>query len=92
MSVVDQEIFQKHDYTSYSGRLSSFRDWPKYMKGPNKKELARAGFVYTHEGDKVTCFWCNTTFQNWEPFDDVYKKHLQWSKECTYAKIVSDGL
>ncbi|KAK3107492.1 hypothetical protein FSP39_015767 [Pinctada imbricata] len=80
------------DYVYYAERLASFKDWPKYLKGPSKRDLARAGFVYTNVGDKVTCFWCGMTFKNWEPFDDAYKEHLKWSKDCTFAKILSDGL
>ena len=85
-------LWRYNDYVNYADRLASFKDWPKFLKGPNKKDLARAGFVYTQVGDKVTCFWCGITFKNWEPFDDAYKEHVRLSKDCTYAKIVSDGL
>ena len=85
-------LWQYNDYVHYADRLASFKDWPKFLRGPNKKDLARAGFVYTQIGDKVTCFWCGMTFKNWEPFDDAYKEHVRLSKDCTYAKIVSDGL
>lgn len=28
---------------------------------------------------------------DWEPFDDSYKEHFRWSKNCVYANMVSDG-
>ncbi|KAK3108470.1 hypothetical protein FSP39_008485 [Pinctada imbricata] len=80
------------DYVYFAERLASFKNWQKFLRGPSKRDLARAGFVYTNVGDKVTCFWCGMTFKDWEPFDDVYKEHLKWSKDCTFAKILSDGL
>ena len=80
-----------NDYIKYADRLTMFKEWPKFLKGPNKKDLARAGFVYTQVGDKVTCFWCGINFKNWEPFDDAYKEHVRLSKDCTYAKSFQTG-
>ena len=84
-------VWQYQEYVNYVDRIASFQDWPKYLRGPNTRDLARAGFVYTQIGDKVTCFCCGMTLKNWEPFDDAYKEHLRWSKNCTYANMVSDG-
>lgn len=83
----------KHpEYTSFGKRLATFRNWPKYLKGPNKTDLARSGFIYTDIGDRVTCFSCGWTLKDWEPFDDAYKEHMRWSRNCVYANMVSDGL
>ncbi|KAK3107419.1 hypothetical protein FSP39_014181 [Pinctada imbricata] len=84
-------LWKYPEYVYYGERLASFKDWPKYLRGPSKRDLARAGFVYTKIGDKVTCFWCGMTFKNWEPFDNADKEHLKWSKDCLFAKIISDG-
>lgn len=78
-------------YANFTERYASFRDWPKFLKGPNKKDLARAGFIYTEIGDRVTCFSCGLSLKDWEPFDDSYKEHFRWSKNCVYANMVSDG-
>ncbi|KAK3107911.1 hypothetical protein FSP39_024947 [Pinctada imbricata] len=85
-----ETLWKYPEYVYLKERLASFKDWPQYLKGPSKKDLAGAGFVYTKIGDKVTCFWCGMTFKNWEPFDDAYMEHLKWSKDCMYAKIVSN--
>lgn len=78
-------------YANFTERYASLRDWPKFLKGPNKKDLARAGFIYTEIGDRVTCFSCGLSLKDWEPFDDSYKEHFRWSKNCVYANMVSDG-
>ncbi|XP_061170273.1 death-associated inhibitor of apoptosis 2-like [Saccostrea echinata] len=84
-------VWKYPEYVNFSERYASFGDWPKYLKGPNKKDLARSGFIYTKIGDRVTCFSCGMTLKNWEPLDDAYKEHLRWSKNCTYARMVTDG-
>ena len=55
---------------------------------PNKHDLARAGFLYTGEGDKTTCFRCGVGVFNWERTDDVWKEHKKWSPNCDYLKMV----
>jgi hypothetical protein len=49
------------EYVGFADRYASFREWPKFLKGPSKTDLARSGFVYTGTGDKVTCFSCGWT-------------------------------
>jgi hypothetical protein len=86
-----QETWKHPEYVNFADRYASFKEWPKYLKGPNKTDLARSGFIYTEIGDKVTCFSCGWTLKNWEPFDDAYREHLRWSENCTFAKMVTDG-
>lgn len=79
------------EYVNFTERFATFNEWPKFLKGPSKRDLARAGFIYTQIGDKVTCFSCGMTLKNWEPLDDAYNEHLRWAKCCPYAKMVTDG-
>ncbi|XP_062603908.1 E3 ubiquitin-protein ligase XIAP-like [Saccostrea cucullata] len=79
------------EYVNFAERYASFKEWPKFLKGPNKTDLARSGFIYTEIGDKVTCFSCGWTLKNWEPFDDAYREHLRWSENCVFANMVTDG-
>ncbi|XP_062613609.1 death-associated inhibitor of apoptosis 1-like [Saccostrea cucullata] len=78
------------EYVHFKDRLETFFDWPKFLKGPSKEDLSRAGFIYTRIGDKVTCFSCGIILKNWDPLHDAYKEHLRWSKNCIYAKMVGD--
>lgn len=87
-----QNQWKHPQFANFDARFASFRDWPKYLRGPSKIDLARAGFIYTDIGDRVTCFSCGWTLSDWEPFDNAYKEHLRWSRNCAYAHMVSDGL
>lgn len=79
------------EYVNFTEIFATFNEWPKFLKGPSKRDLARAGFIHTQIGDKVTCFSCGMTLKNWEPLDDAYNEHLRWAKCCPYAKMVTDG-
>ncbi|XP_075018483.1 E3 ubiquitin-protein ligase XIAP isoform X1 [Calonectris borealis] len=46
--------------------------------------LARAGFVYTGEGDKVKCFSCHTTVEGWAPGDSAVERHKKISPNCRF--------
>ena len=80
-------IYYPH-YRYMASRLHTFAHWPKHLPGPGIKYPARAGFIYTRMGDKVTCFRCGLSLRDWEPGDDAFKEHLRWSKDCGYAKMV----
>lgn len=57
-------FWQYPEYRTFASRYATFQDWPKFLRGPNKKDLARAGFIYTQTGDKVTCFCCGMTLMS----------------------------
>lgn len=84
-------FWQYPEYHTFASRIASFQEWPKYLKGPSRKDLARAGFMYTRTGDCVTCFCCGMSLKNWEPVDDAYQEHIRWSRYCQYAQMVTDG-
>lgn len=75
-----QNQWKHPQFANFDARFASFRDWPKYLRGPSKIDLARAGFIYTDIGDRVTCFSCGWNLSDWEPFDNAYKEHLRWSR------------
>lgn len=81
-------FWQYPEYHIFAFRVASFQEWPKYLKGPSRKDLARAGFIYTRTGDCVTCFCCGMTLKNWEPVD---QEHIRWSRYCQYAQMKTDG-
>ena len=83
--------WQYPEYSTFSERYKTFWDWPRFVKGPSTKDLARAGFIYTKISDKVTCFCCGQTLKNWEPRDDAFNEHIRWSKSCYFALMVVDA-
>ncbi|NWS76704.1 XIAP ligase, partial [Crotophaga sulcirostris] len=73
----DQEWAQEHY------RLGTFVGFP--LDCPvSVSALARAGFVYTGEGDKVKCFSCHTTVEGWMPGDSAVERHKQLSPDCKF--------
>ena len=83
--------WQYPKYSSFFERNKTFRDWPRFLKGPSTKDLGRAGFIYTKISAKVTCFCCGQTLKNWEPRDDAFNEHIRWSKSCYFALMVADA-
>ncbi|XP_064015558.1 E3 ubiquitin-protein ligase XIAP isoform X2 [Pogoniulus pusillus] len=73
----DQEWAQE-DY-----RLGTFVEFPLDCPVP-ASALARAGFVYTGEGDKVKCFNCHTTIEGWLPGDSPVERHKNLSPNCKF--------
>ena len=74
------------EFTSYSSRIETFKDWPKYMK-PRPTELAKSGFFYRGPADRVTCYCCNVTLLNWKPTVDPHSEHSRHSPTCPLLKI-----
>ena len=73
------------DYSTYDGRLLSFRNWPSYL--PLKPDdLAEAGLYYTGRGDAVICFKCREGLKQWEPSDDPWIEHAVWYPECEFVR------
>ncbi|NXG79696.1 XIAP ligase, partial [Baryphthengus martii] len=73
----DQDWAQEHY------RLGTFAEFP--LGCPvSASALARAGFFYTGEGDKVKCFSCHTTVEGWEPGDSALERHKRLSPNCTF--------
>jgi len=77
-------------YDKYENRLETFKDkWPKYLAGPTPEALARSGFFYMGEGDKVQCFSCGKRLYQWEPADSADIEHIRWSPHCQFLPLVA---
>ncbi|NWV06752.1 XIAP ligase, partial [Ptilonorhynchus violaceus] len=76
-----QEWAQEHD------RLGTFVAFPRGCP-VSALALARAGFVYTGEGDRVKCFSCHTTIEGWVPGDSAVERHKQLAPTC---KFITDS-
>ena len=48
-------------------------------------DLARAGFVYTGEDDKVFCTSCNIKLASWEANDKPFEEHKSNSGTCPFV-------
>ncbi|XP_057204853.1 E3 ubiquitin-protein ligase XIAP isoform X2 [Triplophysa rosa] len=64
-------------------RLHSFQHFPR-SQVVSAKRMARAGFYYTGEADKVRCFSCRATVEDWNEGDVPLRRHQQASPACTF--------
>lgn len=69
------------DWSAMEDRRRSFRDFPQQVP---VDRLARAGFYFTGDADRVRCFSCRQTVENWQAGDVPAERHLQASPACKY--------
>ncbi|XP_055278847.1 putative inhibitor of apoptosis isoform X4 [Moschus berezovskii] len=65
-------------------RFLTYQMWPLTFLSPS--ELARAGFYYIGPGDRVACFACGGTLNNWEPKDDAMLEHQRHFPNCPFLE------
>ncbi|XP_076466818.1 baculoviral IAP repeat-containing protein 7-like [Babylonia areolata] len=70
---------------SEQGRLNTYKSWPHsaaLAPGP----LAKAGFYYLGQGDRVRCAFCTGTLKNWQHGDDPAVEHRKHFRNCRFIK------
>ena len=82
-----QATFCYPTYFYFKDRIDTFSTWSLQIK-LQKFELAAAGFFYTGLADTVECFACGIRLSEWKITDSALKEHYQWSKECTFLKML----
>ncbi|XP_058253902.1 E3 ubiquitin-protein ligase XIAP isoform X1 [Hemibagrus wyckioides] len=75
------------DWSAMSTRLSSFQSFPNSVQVPAER-LARAGLYFTGESDRVRCFSCLHTIENWHQGDNPVERHQSVSPSCIFLKCV----
>ncbi|NWU79923.1 BIR protein, partial [Onychorhynchus coronatus] len=75
----------KYDLSCELYRMSTFSTFPINMP-VSERSLARAGFYYTGVQDKVKCFSCGLTLDNWQPGDNAMEKHKQLYPGCSFVQ------
>ncbi|XP_051514986.1 E3 ubiquitin-protein ligase XIAP-like isoform X1 [Myxocyprinus asiaticus] len=68
-------------------RLNSFQCFPRSQE-VSVERLTRAGFYFTGEADRVQCFSCNVTVEDWKRGDDPLQRHKQASPACSFLGCV----
>ncbi|TNN38104.1 E3 ubiquitin-protein ligase XIAP [Liparis tanakae] len=71
------------DYSQMNGRLDSFRGSSLAQLVP-AENLARAGFYFTGPADRVRCFSCHKTVENWCRGDAPVERHKEVSPSCSF--------
>lgn len=65
-------------------RVDSFHPWTLSIITPT--ELAKAGFYYLGQGDRVACFSCGGQLSNWEPGDRAVSEHQRHYPNCRFVR------
>lgn len=65
-------------------RRESFQNWC-YQSIVKKEDLAKNGFYYLGDGDRVRCAFCNVVLSSWQKGDDVPTEHRRHSKYCPFV-------
>jgi Inhibitor of Apoptosis domain len=68
-------------------RVNTFYDWPINAK-QSKEQLAKAGFYYVGEGDRVIWFSCGGGLKDWEEHHQPWEEHAKYYSECEYQKLM----
>ncbi|XP_030001254.1 E3 ubiquitin-protein ligase XIAP [Sphaeramia orbicularis] len=71
------------DFSQMNSRLDSFRGSSLAQQVPAER-LARAGFYFTGDADRVRCFSCKKTVENWCRGDTPVERHKEVSPLCTF--------
>lgn len=68
---------------SESIRLSTFRNWQSPTMTPG--ELAKAGFFYFNDLDRVQCTFCLGIVQAWQAMDNALGEHRRLFPTCAFV-------
>uniref|UniRef100_A0A3B3TKH5 E3 ubiquitin-protein ligase XIAP n=1 Tax=Poecilia latipinna TaxID=48699 RepID=A0A3B3TKH5_9TELE len=71
------------DFSKFDNRFQSFRGSTLARQVPPER-LARAGFYFTGDADRVQCFSCNQTVENWHSGDTPVQRHKEVSPSCRF--------
>ncbi|XP_061901469.1 E3 ubiquitin-protein ligase XIAP-like [Entelurus aequoreus] len=71
------------DFSLMDNRLGSFHGSSVATQVPAER-LARAGFYFTGHADRVRCFSCETTVENWCKGDTPVERHKEVSPSCKF--------
>lgn len=68
------------NYNYENVRLTTYDTWT--VPFINKTILAKVGFYYLQEDDKVKCNFCRIIIKRWENGDNPIEEHIKWSPSC----------
>ncbi|XP_076818309.1 E3 ubiquitin-protein ligase XIAP-like isoform X2 [Clavelina lepadiformis] len=58
--------------------------WPQSRVRATPRQIAKAGFFFLGERDRVKCWYCNGGLQNWDPGDEPWSEHAKWFPTCEF--------
>ncbi|RWS07984.1 uncharacterized protein B4U79_05370 [Dinothrombium tinctorium] len=61
---------------------------PTKMMFESEQDLAKAGFYFLNDGDRVKCHYCKGVIYKWEPGDKPLEEHKRYFPFCSYLKLL----
>ncbi|XP_078493284.1 zinc finger protein isoform X1 [Ciona intestinalis] len=58
--------------------------WPASNVRASPRQIAKAGFFFLGDRDRVKCWYCNGGLQNWDPDDEPWTEHAKWFPTCEF--------
>ncbi|KAK5865094.1 hypothetical protein PBY51_016285 [Eleginops maclovinus] len=83
----DLETDHMADFSLRNIRLDSFRG-SGLAQQVSAERLARAGFYFTGQADRVRCFSCQATVENWCRGDTPVERHKEVSPSCRFLSCI----
>ncbi|KAJ4945444.1 hypothetical protein JOQ06_023129 [Pogonophryne albipinna] len=83
----DLETDHMADFSQINIRLDSFRG-SSLAQQVSAERLARAGFYFTGYADRVQCFSCGMTVENWYRGDTPVERHIEVSPSCRFLSCI----
>lgn len=80
---VPADIDKDEEFVEELNRLKTFANFPS-SSPVSASALARAGFLYTGEGDTVRCFSCHAAVDRWRYGDSAIGRHRKVSPNCRF--------
>ncbi|CAG08390.1 unnamed protein product, partial [Tetraodon nigroviridis] len=81
------ETDSAEDFSLIKSRLESFRGSSLVQRVPAER-LARAGFYLVGPSDRVRCFSCQKTVENWSREDRPVERHKEVSPVCQFLSCI----
>ena len=77
----------KGNAREFSVRLATFRRMPQLWQrtNPSAEALARVGFMYLGQEDRVHCFSCGVIISNWDRKDPL-REHFTKNPRCKFLR------
>lgn len=80
-----------NNYKFEINRLRSFQTTKWRNNSVSPSELAKAGFYFTGDIDRVRCFECSTEICRWEDGDIPMSEHQRWGGRCRFVRRLPCG-
>ncbi|XP_078493305.1 uncharacterized protein LOC144748798 isoform X1 [Ciona intestinalis] len=77
-----EQLVRSLDLRKESDRFKTYENWPAQNRTVYASDLARSGFFYLGNLDRVQCFSCGGVLRNWNYGDNITAEHRRHFPHC----------